>query len=70
MSSVYFPTDSYVLPFCPLVTIPDGAAVDAIEPCQAEVDAAQAVAAYRRVEETADGLELNLSDDRSDALPR
>jgi hypothetical protein len=67
---VYYPTDSYVLPFCPLVTIPDGAAGELEEPCQAEVDAAQAVAVYRRIEESVDDMELNLRDDRPDALPR
>lgn len=58
MATGFYQNDSYVLPFCPLVAIPEGASGELAEPCQSDVDAAQAVAAYRRVEESCDEAEL------------
>jgi len=49
MATGFCHSDSFVLPFCPLVALREGDNVDVCEPAQEEIDAAQAVAVYRRM---------------------
>ena len=58
MDTGFLHIDSYILPVCPLVPISTRAAADEAEPTQDEVDAAQALAAYRRIEESCDDTEM------------
>jgi hypothetical protein len=63
MSSVFYHSDSYVLPFCDLVAVPDGAADVEADPCQELVDASQAVAIFRRIDEFGQDVEFDEHDD-------
>src|SRR4051794_10060008 len=68
MSTSFYHDDSYALLFCPPVGASGVEGLETAEPSQDEVSASQAVAVYRRVVESSDGLDEGLGGFVSDKL--